>query len=85
MWDVDREIAALEPPTVPGTILCRVQLDLALMAREGLQPTPAQHARGGGVVWCLSLGRLLEPGRAFFYGQTIRDAVARALGSVRTS
>jgi hypothetical protein len=76
-WDIDNLLRKLEPEYGAGTSLERVVMDFEVLKKEGLKPTEAQLKRGTANVWCLGLGFLGMP-KAFFYGQTIRQAFLRA-------
>jgi hypothetical protein len=81
-WDIDTELLKLEPETIAGTQIVRVYMDVSIMLKEGLRPTPAQKERGAGLVWSIALGQIRMP-KAFFYGQTIRQAFLRACKAMR--
>ncbi len=76
-WDIDREIAALEPDFLKGTTISRILMEVGSMKRDGVKPTPEQVERGHGTVWCLGLGQQ-HLAKAWFYGQTIREAFLKA-------
>lgn len=79
-WDIDAEVEALESCTIiPGTTISRVCMDLKTMKLYGVVPTAKQQEsrRDGGFAWCLAIGRANEP-KAFFYAQTILEAVEKA-------
>ena len=76
-WDIDKEIAKMEPASMPGTSFSRALLELDIMKREGVRPTAKQKERGLGWVWCLSIGQT-HMAKAFFYGQTMRQAFLKA-------
>lgn len=76
-WDPDRELAKFEPERCRGTSFTRVYLSADLFEQYKVKLTPQQVERGGGDVWCLSLGLSYAP-KAFFYGQTMREAFLKA-------
>jgi len=76
-WNIDKSIVRLEPDSAPGTSIERVLMDTGVMKTRGLKPTSKQSLEGQGVVWCMGVGFLGQP-KAYFYGQTIREAFLRA-------
>ena len=78
-WDIDAELYKLEPGPGhgAGTSITRVMADLKFMKSNGVEPTPLQLERDGGMIWCVGLGFAWAP-KAFFYGQTIYEAVQKA-------
>jgi len=83
-WNIDCEIAKLEPSTAPGTQINRVLADVASMKNFGVKPTPAQIDRGHGNIWVVALGYSYMP-KAFFYGHTIREAFLKARKAAKQS
>jgi hypothetical protein len=76
-WNIDKQLAKLEPGDTAGTLIQRVLADVAFMTAHGVKPTPEQLERGHGNIWCVGLGFMNEP-KVTFYGQTIREAFLRA-------
>ena len=75
---IEAEIARLEPSSCPDTRITRTQMDNTLALKEGLEINPEREFTWG---WCVTVGRTYEVKR-FFYGNTIRQAVGRALKAV---
>lgn len=75
-WDIDKELTAYEPKSIPGTSISRVMLDYALFAQYGLK-LPKDQTRESGMIWCLGLGQI-HLRKKFFYGRTIREAFLKA-------
>lgn len=87
-WDIDRELARLEPESCPGTTLQRATLDVKLLtngdpaylARYGggrIKPTPKELEQGWVRAWSLALG-FDGQAKAFFYDRTIRGVYLQA-------
>jgi len=72
---VEEEIARLEPSSCPGTSITRTQMDNKLALKEGLEINPEREFTW---TWCVTVGRTYEV-KDFYYGNTIGQAVKRAL------
>lgn len=72
---VEAEIDQLRPATCPGTKIEIMQMDNDIALKEGLEINPDREFTW---VWCVTVGRSYEV-KQFSYGNTIRQAVERAL------
>ena len=89
-WDIDRELARLEPDRCPGTTIQRATLDVKLLtnpaykSRYGnIEPTMDELDRGWVRTWCLAIGFEGSP-KAFFYARSIRSAYLQARKAAKT-
>jgi hypothetical protein len=91
-WDIDRELARLEPERAKGTTIQRVLVDTKMIgptaAKEHrskyghIKLAPEERARDCVVLWSVGLGYMHEA-KAFFYGKTIREAFLQARKAVK--
>jgi len=77
-WDIDEAVRELEERGSTGTSITRILMDLQLIQKEGLVPTPHQLERGHGLVWGFAVGGISLP-KLFAYGQTIHEAYLNAM------
>jgi hypothetical protein len=82
-WDIDKALQKLEPIRAAGTMIERAMVEVDVMKTKGVKPTPLQVEKGYGMLWCVGLGIMGMP-KAFFYGQTIRQAFLRARKAAKT-
>jgi len=83
-WDIDKELARLEPDSCPGTTIQRATLDVKLLTNPAyktrygnIEPTLDELNRGWVRTWCLAIGFEHAP-KAFFYARSIRSAYLQA-------
>ena len=77
MTQIERDIAKLESGfSCPGTQVVRVQMDNSLCKKENLQTNSEREST---FVWCVSWGQMGVPWHARTYGNTIQEAVQRAV------
>lgn len=77
---LEERIELLELSAGMGTILQRIVTDKMFCQKHGV--TLSFYAVPEQTIWCLALGRPLEP-KTFFYGLTIREAVSNAEKGIR--
>jgi len=65
----------LRPGAVAGTALSRILMDNKLLPEYGIEA----QGRESTLVWCLTVGEMLQPWKNFYYGLTIDDAVEKAM------
>jgi len=44
-WDIDRSLREFEPEILPGTIISRALVDVAILEKQGIRLTPEQRER----------------------------------------
>ena len=56
----------------------RALVDLCILREEdGIERTQEENRKGYAMIWCLALGKMLEP-KQFYYGRTIAQAIENA-------
>lgn len=67
--------SSLRLGAVAGTALSRVLMDNKLLPEYGIEA----QGRESTLVWCLTVGEMMQPWKNFYYGLTIDDAVEKAM------
>lgn len=63
---------------------CSNALDLDRWKKLGIKPTEAQLKAGCANIWCVAIGYSYAA-KAFFYGQTIREAFLKARRAAKSN
>ena len=72
---IDKLESNLREGAVAGTALNRILMDNTLLPEHGIEG----QGRESTLVWCLTVGEMLQPWKKFYYGLTIDDAVEKAM------
>jgi len=76
---IDKIEASLPKGYVPGTAIQRVMVCKTLLAKPEYDVAADPKDQESAILWAVSYGVLMRPGKSFFYGRTIDEAVDKTL------